>query len=130
MWLDFIHGKEKVKFMFNDELSLDDSEFENFLFYDLSKIRICFNTKHIPKKIPDKWKKKEFNGLSITLILVGVNRLDLQGNRVGFICSPIIEMINNEVRISISNGDGFNLSCFAELIVIDSIEPYLDQRWK
>ena len=130
MWLDFIHGKEKVKFMFNDELSLDDSEFENFLFYDLSKIRICLNTKHIPKKIPDKWKKKEFNGLSITLILVGVSKLDLQGKRVGFRCSPIIEMINNEVRISINNGDGFNLSCFADLIVIDSIDPYLDERWK
>lgn len=130
MWFDFVHGKEKIKFMFNNELSLDDSEFDNFLFYDLSKIRICFNTSHIPKKIPDKWKNIEFNGLSITLTLVGINKLNIRGERVGFICSPVIEKIDDEMIFSIDNGDKFNLSCAAETIVFDSIEPYLDQRWK
>ncbi len=130
MWFDFAHGKEKVKFMFNNELSLDGSEFENFLFYDLSKIRMCFNTKYMPKKTPDKWRNIEFNGLSITLILVGINNLNLRGERMGFICSPVIERIGNEIIFSIDSGDDFHLSCAAEVIVIDSIEPYLDQRWK
>ena len=57
MWFEYIHGKEKVKFMFNNELYLDDSECESILFYDLSKVRISFNNRHIPKKIPDKWSK-------------------------------------------------------------------------
>ncbi|MDX5630940.1 MULTISPECIES: Imm50 family immunity protein [unclassified Brenneria] len=130
MWFDFVHGKEKINFMFNNELSIDDSEIDNFLFYDLSKIRVCFNTRNIPKKTPDKWRNVEFNGLSITLILVGISKLNLQGDRVGFICSPIIEKIDDEMTFTIDNGDKFHFSCAAEIIVIDSIEPYLDQRWK
>lgn len=50
MWFNFAHGKDKIKFMFNNELSINNAEFDNFLFYDLSKIRICFNTRNIPKK--------------------------------------------------------------------------------
>lgn len=130
MWFEFAHGKKKINFMFNNELSLNDSEFENFLYYDISKIRICFNTRHIPRIIPNKWRKKEFNALSITLILVGINKLNLQGERVGFLCSPAIEKIGNEIIFSIDNEDKFHLSCTAELIVVDSIEPYLDQLWK
>lgn len=130
MWFDFAHGKEKIKHMFDNELSLDNSELESFLFYDISKINICFNTKSIPKKTPDKWRDIEFNGLSITLTLVGVNKLNLRGERVGFICSPVIKRIGNEIMISIDNGEKYHLSCTAEIIVIDSIEPYLDQRWK
>ncbi|QGU86899.1 Imm50 family immunity protein [Erwinia sorbitola] len=130
MWFDFAHGKEKINFMFNNELYLDGCEFENFLFYDLSKIRICFNTKNIPNKTPEKWREVAFNSLSITLILVGVNKLNVQGERLGFICSPVIEKIDDEIIFSIDNEDKFHFSCAAELIVIDSIEPYLDQRWK
>jgi len=130
MWFDFVYGKEKIKFMFNNELSLDDAEFESFLFYDLSKIRMCFNTKHIPKKIPSKWEGIEFNALSITLILVGINNLNLRGGRVGFTCSPVIEKIDDEIIICIDNGNELHLTCAAEIIVVDSIDPYLDQRWK
>ncbi|MCG8711004.1 hypothetical protein JHU04_004341 [Brenneria sp. 4F2] len=72
----------------------------------------------------------DFNGLSITLILVGINNLSLRGERVGFICSPVIEKKGDEIIFSIVNGDEFYLSCAAEVIVIDSVEPYLDQRWK
>lgn len=57
MWFDALHGKEKINFMFNNELSLQDAEFENILFYDMSRVRICFKTRHVPKSIPDKWKK-------------------------------------------------------------------------
>lgn len=124
--------------MFNNELSLNDSEFENFLYYDISKIRICdiskiricFNTRHIPRIIPSKWREKEFNALSLTLILIEINKLNLQGERVGFLCSPAIEKIGNEIIFSIDNEDKFHLSCTAELIVVDSVEPYLDQLWK
>lgn len=130
MWFEHANGKEKINYMFNNELSIDNSEFENFLFYDLSKIRVCFNTKHIPQKTPKKWNDTEFNGLSLTLTLVGINKLSLYGNRVGFICSPTIEKINNEIIFTIKNGNEFYFSCAAEVMIIDSIEPYLDQRWK
>lgn len=130
MWFDLAHGKEKIKFMFDNDLSLDDSEFENFLFYDLSKIKISFNTRRIPKKIPDKWRSKEFNGISVVLILVGISDLNLHGSRVGFECLPLIEKKDDKIMFSICNGNNFNLSCSTELIVVDSIEPYLDQRWK
>lgn len=126
MWFDFMHGREKIKFMFNNELSLDDSEFENLLFYDISRVRLSFNI----KKIPDKWKKIKFNGLSMTLELIGIHNLTLNGNQVGFICSPSINKNNNNLIFTITNKEEFFLSCTTELIIIDSIKPYLDQRWK
>ncbi|QNK34215.1 hypothetical protein HF675_09380 [Serratia sp. JUb9] len=130
MWFDYAHGKENIKFMFNNELSLDESELESFLFYDLSKIRICFNTRNIPKKTPDKWKKLEFNGLSIKLTLVGIKELNLQGKRIGFTCTPEIKKPDNKIVFTVNNDEGRYLLCSAEFIVINSIEPYLDERWK
>ncbi|MEH4989249.1 Imm50 family immunity protein [Enterobacter ludwigii] len=129
MWFDALHGKEKINFMFNNELSLHDAEFENILFYDMSRVRICFKTRHVPKSIPDKWKKKPFNGLSVTLELVGINKLELKGNRVGFKCTPIIKRLGGEVEILIEYSDVFLFSCTAEVIAIGSIEPYQDRRW-
>ncbi|MCG8710988.1 hypothetical protein JHU04_004318 [Brenneria sp. 4F2] len=34
----------------------------------------------------DEWRDLEFNGLPITLVFAGINKLNLQGERVGFIC--------------------------------------------
>lgn len=130
MWLDHLQGREKIKFMFNDELSLDDSEFENLLFYDLSKVRLCFKVKNIPKKTPEKWKQIKFNGISITLELIAINNLILNGNRVGFMCSPLIHQENNKFIFTITNKEEFFFSCTTDVIFIDSIYPYWDQRWK
>lgn len=74
-------------------------------------------------------EKKPFNGLSVTLELVGVNKLELKGNRVGFKCTPIIKKLGSEVEILIEYSDISFFSCTAEVIAISSIEPYQDRRW-
>lgn len=129
MWFEHAYGKEKIKFMFDNELSLNGAECESILFYDLSKLRINFRTKHVPKKIPAKWDSQEFNALSVTLTLIGIDKLSLEGERIGFECTPVIEKLSDRILFRVSNGDAFYLSCAAEVIVIDSVEPYLDQRW-
>ncbi|WP_342323172.1 Imm50 family immunity protein [Kosakonia sp. BYX6] len=131
MWFDTAHGKEKIKFMFNNELALDNIEFESFQFYDQSKVRLCFNSRNIPSRVPEKWKINNFNGLSITLSFIGLIQFDMVGSRIGFECSPIIENTGDVIFAKIEDErKNFRLSLSAEVMVIDSIEPYLDQRWK
>jgi len=131
MWFDSAHGKEKIKFMFNNELCIENIEFESLHFYDQSKVKLRFNSKNIPAKVPDKWRGEEFNGLSITLAFVGLIRMDIVGSRVGFECSPIIENEGGVISLLIEDKESkLKVNLSAEVMIIDSVEPYLDQRWK
>lgn len=132
-WFDLAYGNEKIKFMFNNEISLEDVEFEKLIFSNVSCITFYFKIKKIPKTIPEKWKKREFNALYLTLTFVGRVggvELTLQGNRIGFVCSPIINKVDNGVQIIIDNKDGFHLSCTAEIFRIQPIETFMDKHWK
>lgn len=129
-WFDLAYGNEKIKFMFNNQLSLEDVELKKLIFNDISSIRLYFIIKNIPKTIPEKWKKREFNALYLTLRCMGIYKSTLRGNSIGFTCSPIINKADDGVQITIDNNNGFYLSCVADIFHIESIEPYMDKRWK
>lgn len=91
MWFDYTIEYKKIKLMFNDELSLDNSVFDSFSLSEPSSLQLHFYIKKIPHKIPSKWKNQEFNELSLVLTLIGIKNLTVRGNRLNFICSPVIE---------------------------------------
>ena len=131
MWFDHANGNEKIKFMFNNELSIERVEFENVLVYDLSKVKIRFNSKDIPTTVPDKWKRNYFNAIYIDLVFVGLRRLILEGDRIGFECTPKFSYSGDITSLRIEDEKGILfMTLSAEAMVIDSIEPYLDHRWK
>lgn len=57
MWFDNAHGKEKIAYMFNNDLSLSEIEIDKFIFHDISRLTLGFNIKNLPSLIPEKWKK-------------------------------------------------------------------------
>ncbi|ETS33642.1 hypothetical protein BB987_14850 [Photorhabdus temperata] len=128
MWFDNAIHKEKIKFMFNNEFSLDCVELENFLFYTYSSLRVVFHNKNIPKIFPNKWINNEFNSLTLVLDFGNIIHFECKGNNLGFECSPIIESIEGKTSLIIINND-FYLHCISEFLTIDDITPYLDQRW-
>ncbi|WP_323840658.1 Imm50 family immunity protein [Photorhabdus africana] len=128
MWFDNAIHKEKIKFMFNNELSIDDVEFENFIYHDFSILRIQLRGKKLPVTVPKKWSKNIYNSLSIILTLGNVSTLNVNGGKVGFECTPIIKSTREETTLTIENKD-FYLHCVAGFMTIDDITPYLDQRW-
>ncbi|WP_192903296.1 Imm50 family immunity protein [Photorhabdus khanii] len=128
MWFEKAMYKEKIKFMFNNELSIDDSILETFLYHTDSMLRISFHSDKLPKIFPEKWKKNEFNALKIILTFGGVKILEYQGGKIGIRCSPIIESEKEKIILSIKNNE-FSIYCVANFMVIDDIIPYLDQRW-
>lgn len=130
MWFDFVQGGEKIKQMFNNEFSLNGAELESFGFYNFSKIWLRFNTNKIPKSVPDEWKMQEFNGISILLTLSDIKKLNLQGKNVEAECSPTINKTDDGVIFTIEDNNEFHLVCIAEVIDIESIEPYIDIRWR
>ncbi|PIT13091.1 hypothetical protein BGI32_09595 [Snodgrassella alvi] len=130
MCFDFVQDGETIKQMFNNDFSLDGAELESFGFYDVSKIWLRFATKKIPKTVPDEWKMQKFNGISIVLTLSNIKKLSFQGRRVELDCSPIINKVDDGVIITIEHKNEFYLVCIAEVIDIESIEPYIDIRWR
>lgn len=57
MWFDNAIHKEKIGYMFDNKLSLENIEFEKFLFFDNTSLKVVFCSKNIPDHIPQKWKK-------------------------------------------------------------------------
>ncbi|QXF34509.1 hypothetical protein CE143_16125 [Photorhabdus luminescens] len=128
MWFEHAMYKEKIHFMFNGELSINNVEFEDFLYHTGSILRIGIRSRNIPKNIPEKWKKREFNALVITLSFGNVTQFECKGGGVGFNCSPVISSKPEEITLLIENKD-FHLQCVAGFMIIDDVSPYLDERW-
>nr|WP_041474241.1 Imm50 family immunity protein [Erwinia sp. Ejp617] len=127
MWFNNAIGKEKIKFMFNNDLLLIGVEFDKFVYYDMSRLTVCFNTKKVPSSVPEKWKDKPFNSLSISLTFTEVIELKVNGAGVGFECDPMITSVNGITNLVVKN-EGFNLLCTAKYMFIDDVVPYLDAR--
>ncbi len=128
MWFDNAHGKEKITYIFNNELSLSEIELDKLIFHDISRLTLGFNIKNLPSLIPEKWEKNKLNTLALTLTFTEVSTIKLDGKKIGFECTPIIDAIENKTRVIINN-ENFNFLCIAKFMFIDSIVPYLDNRW-
>lgn len=127
MWFDHASGKEKIKFMFNNELSVDEIEFKNFLFNgDL--VRFQFVIKKIPKVYPKKWDAENFNAISLVFSFVNINKFEFHGRKANFFCSPTFFSVTGRSVIEFKSED-FYLYCDAEFISIDGVSPYIDERW-
>lgn len=128
MWFDKAIGKEKIKFMFGDELSLESIELDGFSFERFSDVSFRFCSKNVPSHYPNKWKENEFNALSVIITFGDIVEFNVKGMRIGFVCSPEIISEENYSEIKICNGQ-LNLYCKAKFLTIESITPYLDERW-
>jgi len=129
MWFEHAQFKEKVKFMFNNELSLENVEFENFLFYDIRSFKITFCSKTIPKVVPKKWKESSFNVLTITLNFTNVKEIKCDLKEIGFICNPSIEFIDKDIVVSVNQGEN-NFKLISEFMFLDEVTPHFDLRYK
>ncbi|WP_413531463.1 Imm50 family immunity protein [Rahnella inusitata] len=128
MWFDYAYGKEKIIHMFNNELSLSGVEFDKLIYHDVSRLTIFFNSRKLPSVMPKKWIETTFNSLSISLTFTEVLALKIDGGRMGFECTPIVDLVNGSTRFIIEN-EGFEFLCISNFMFIDNIVPYLDDRW-
>ncbi|WP_129543896.1 MULTISPECIES: Imm50 family immunity protein [Serratia] len=128
MWFENAIGKEKIKFMFNNELNINDVEVDNFSLERFSDLKFRFYCKDIPKKYPEKWNEEGFNALSLVVTFGDVIKLDVTGSRVGFFCTPIISSLKEFSEITIKHHD-LDFYCKAKFLTIESITPYIDERW-
>jgi len=128
MWFENAIGKEKIKFMFDNELCTQDIEIYNFSLERFSDLKFRFFLKNIPKKHPDKWSKEGFNAISMEITFGDVIQLDITGSRVGFSCSPEIISLKDCSEIKIEH-ESLSLYCKSKFLTIDAITPYIDERW-
>lgn len=128
MWFDNALGKEKIRFMFGGELSLQSVEVSSFSFERFSDVTFQFYSRNIPSSYPEKWTKSQFNALSVILTFGGVIELDVKGNGIGFICSPEIFSGESYSAIKICSKE-LNINCKSNFLTIVSITQYLDERW-
>lgn len=129
MWFDYAQGKEKVSFMFNNELDLNNVEFHSFTYHDISKLSLRFNTRMIPETFPKKWTRNQFNSISISLLFTEVRILKIDLNNINFVCTPIIDTVNDGIQLSIEVGQN-RFMCLANFMFIDEITPHLERCGK
>ncbi|WP_144815950.1 MULTISPECIES: Imm50 family immunity protein [Enterobacteriaceae] len=128
MWFDNALGKEKIEFMFGGELSLQSVEVSSFSFERFSDVTFQFYSRNIPSSYPEKWSKSKFNALSVVITFGGIIELDVKGNGIGFICSPEISSSESHSEIKICSNQLY-INCKSKFLTIESITPYLDERW-
>ncbi|ACZ76164.1 conserved hypothetical protein [Dickeya parazeae Ech586] len=128
MWFEHAIGKEKIKFMFDNELSIQRIEVNSFSLERFSDLKLHFFCNEIPRKYPVKWRGEGFNALSVVVVFGDVTQLNIVGSRVGFFCSPLINSSNGYSEITIKNSD-LDFYCRSRFLTIESITPYIDDRW-
>jgi len=128
MWFQNALGKEKIQFMFNNELDIQVVEIHGFSMENFSDLKFNFICKKIPKKYPEKWNKDIFNALNFDITFENITQLDITGSRIGFFCSPIIKSSPNLAEIKVEH-NSFKLYCSSDFLTIGEIVPYLDERW-
>ncbi|MCE0826914.1 immunity 50 family protein [Buttiauxella sp. A2-C2_NF] len=128
MWFQHAIGKEKIQFMFDNELSVQHIEINSFCLERFSDLKFHFCCKNIPKKHPEKWDKERFNALSLVVTFGDIIEFDITGSRVGFFCSPIINSFKDYSEIKLKCNE-LSLYCRAKFLTIEGITPYIDERW-
>jgi len=123
MWFDNAYGKEKIKFIFNDELSLDDSILELILYQNPCLLSIRFRVDKIPSSIPKKWQERKFDFIDINIDFHSVRKFECGGSRIGFRCIPNFKWNNDKPILSIQN-ENFSLYCSADSMFIGEITPF------
>jgi len=91
MWFKNAIGKEKIQFIFGNELNIKNIEISSFSLERFSDLKIHFFCREIPKKHPEKWKKDGFNALSLVINFGDVIHLNATGSGIGFFRSPEIK---------------------------------------
>lgn len=128
MWFQNAIGKEKIQFMFHNELMIENIEIGSFSLERFSELKFHFYSNNIPKNYPEKWNKEGFNALSLLISFGDIIQLDVTGSRIGFFCSPIINSFKEYSEITIKHGD-LDIYCRARFLTIEGITPYMDERW-
>lgn len=128
MWFQNALGKEKIQFMFNNELDIQLLEIQEFSMKDFSDLKLKFICKNVPKKHPEKWGKEGFNALSLVITFGDITQLNITGSKIGFFCSPTITSLPTYSEINIEHDD-LRLYCKSKFLTVEGITPYLDERW-
>ncbi len=128
MWFENALNKEKIVHMLGGELNIDCVEFIGFNFNEVSSLKITLVIKGLPHIYPKKWDEEYNNALILTLGLVGVKKLRIEGSQINFFCSPKINSTAEHSDISIKS-ETFDFYCESQIINIVAISPYCDERW-
>jgi hypothetical protein len=128
MWFKNAIGKEKIQFMFDNELHMQYVEIDSISLERFSDLKLKFLLKGMPLKHPEKWDKEEFNALNVEVTFGDLIQLNITGSRVGFFCSPVINSLSEYSEIKIEHKN-LTLYCRAKFLTINSISPYIDERW-
>ncbi|MDX6040034.1 Imm50 family immunity protein [Scandinavium lactucae] len=128
MWFEHAIFKEKLKFMFNNELSIEHVELDTVLYYSISMLRVRLNSRVLPAITPEKWRGINYNSLSITLEFGNVKQFECKGGDIGFECCPIITPTKEKTTLQIMKGN-FILYCEADFMTIKDIIPFIDTRF-
>jgi len=123
MWFDNAYGKEKIKFIFDNNLSLDDSLLELILYHNVSLFSIRFRLDKIPDSIPDKWRKRKFDFIDVNIDFCSVKKFECCGGKLGFRCTPVFAWNDDKPALFIQNDD-FKLYCLADSMFIGEITPF------
>ncbi|WP_276643853.1 Imm50 family immunity protein [Siccibacter turicensis] len=128
MWFKNAIGKEKIDNMFKGKLDIHDVEIGSFSMERFSDLEMHFYCRNLPDNYPAKWESENFNAISIIITFGDILQFNVNGSRVGFFCNPAIDSYENHSEITIKS-DLLNLYCKSKFLTIESVRPYIDERW-
>ncbi|EEX51410.1 hypothetical protein HMPREF0621_0214 [Pasteurella dagmatis ATCC 43325] len=121
-WFEKAIGKEKIIYMFNGNIDVNEIYLHKILFYDYT-LTIFFHILNIPQEFPKKWNDNDFNAISMQLSFSDVNYFNVHGknlfNKIGKLN---ISVDNNIVKMNFA-GDDVNIICESDFYFIDNITP-------
>ncbi|MGC7560385.1 Imm50 family immunity protein [Pasteurella sp. PK-2025] len=121
-WFERAIGKEKIIYMFNGNIDVNEIYLHKILFYDYT-LTIFFHILNIPQEFPKKWNDNDFNAISMQLSFSDVNYFNVYGNSLfNKIGKLNISVDNNIVKMHFE-GNEAHIICESDFYFIDNITP-------
>lgn len=123
MWFDNAIGCEKIKFMFNNELSINSVQVIDLIIEGNCNVIFKLKCLDMPDFIPKKWKEKQASAIYLVLKFTDVSNLSIHGLLPGLTLTPSIVSGTQVSEIFIDTGQA-RLHCTSRWLFIEDLSPY------
>ena len=126
-WSDFLLDASSLVAIFGardlrqDQLTLH----EVVVSRDGPEVRLRFDLPEFPTDPPQKWVAQGFNTVQVTLSLVGVRNLSLEGLSTEMVVMLEISELDAGIQLNII-GDGIALTASADAAVLGRVSAYMN----
>jgi hypothetical protein len=126
MWTDFIANPQSVLGLYHEPPSLAQVDLFNIeMSRDGPLIRLKIGLDEFPSRPSPRWRRIEANAVTLELLLVGAERVRLDGWSTTNVVNIEIQRLSCDMLQAEVSGPTCVLNCKCAYVYVEAVTPYL-----